>query len=122
MKLQVTKYMAIEFTEPNELLELMSEDEKIEFFQSLSCHESVFKHVSDQIIHGSTYDGYHASTSGVNESPVTAFDCAVREVAKKSSGVARREIEKLERALSHQKRQKEDWIKKYFDLEKELIK
>lgn len=116
MKLQVTKYLAIELTEPNELLELMSEEDKLAFMQSLSSSESVIKHVSDQIIIGCTEDGYSGSFSGVESKPHTALQTAVRDISINSSDIAKNEIESLQRALAVSEKVKDEYMNKYFDL------
>lgn len=116
MKLQVTKYMTIELTEPNELIELISEDDKVDFMQSLSCHDVIIKHVADQIIHGCTDDGYSGSETMVSESPSTPLQAARREIAVNASDVANKEIKALERALKHSKEQCDEWNRKYFEL------
>lgn len=120
MKLQVTKYLAIELTEPNELLELMDEDDKVEFMQSLSCHDSVFKHVADQIIHGCTEDGFHGSIAMVSDNPSTPLQKAQREVAMSLNDIARREINELAIAVKYHKEQADKWCKKYHELDDKL--
>ena len=115
MKLQVTKYLAIELTEPNELIELISDEDKIDFWQSLSCDDIIFKHVADQIIHGCTEDRYHATMSfGVE--PTQPLDVAIREVSKLSGDVAKREIEKLEARLEREVSEKDKYMDMYYEL------
>ncbi|ANI22053.1 hypothetical protein PP586_gp36 [Pseudoalteromonas phage vB_PspS-H40/1] len=116
MKLQVTKYLAIEITEPCELVELMSEEDKVEFMQSLSCHDSVFKHVADQIVNGFTVDGYHGGMTMVSDNPCTELQKAQRFVAKSVGEVHRREIEDLERAVKYHEEQANEWCEKYHSL------
>ncbi len=116
MKLQVTNYLAIELTEPNELLELICENDMIEFTQSLSCYDSVIKHVAEQIINGCTDDGYHGSKSSVDSEPHTALQIAVRDVSINSGEIARREIESLQRALAAAEKVRDEYSNKYWDL------
>lgn len=116
MKLQVTQYLAIELTDPNELIELIDEDDKVEFMQSLSCHDVVIRHVADQIIHGCTSGGYSGSEGTTSESPSTPLQKAKREVALSSSDIASREIRSLERALSSQKERFNELESKYYEL------
>lgn len=116
MKLQVTKYMAIELTEPNELIELISEDDKVDFMQSLSCHDVIIKHVADQIIHGCTDGGYSGSETMISESPSTPLQEARREIAINANDVAKKEIEGLQRALEYSKASCEEWQRKFYDL------
>lgn len=116
MKLQVTNYLAIELTEPNELLELMSEDDKLHFMQSLSSHEIIIKHVADQIISGCTEDGYSGSYSSVESKPHTALQTAVRDISINSGEIARKEIESLQRALAAAEKARDEYSNKYWDL------
>lgn len=116
MKLQVTKYLAIELTEPNELIELIDEDDKVEFMQSLSCHDVAIKHVADQIIHGCTSGGHSGSEGVISESPSTPLQKAKREIALSSSDIASREIRNLERALGSQKERFNELENKYYEL------
>ena len=115
MKLQVTEYLAIELTEPNELFELISDEDKIDFWQSLSCDRIIFKHVADQIIHGCTEGGYHATMSFGHE-PTEPLDVAIREVSKLSGGIAKREIESLEARLECEYLEKKKYMDMYYDL------
>lgn len=116
MKLQVTNYLAIELTEPNELLELMNEDDKLHFMQSLSSHEIIIKHVADQIINGCTEDGYSGSCSAVSSKPSTALQAAIREISINSSDIASGEIKSLQDALERMECLKDEYMNKYFDL------
>ena len=116
MKLQVTKYLAIELTEPCELVELMREEDKVEFMQSLSCHDSVIKHVAEQIVHGCTKDGFHGGITMVSDNHTTALQKAQREVAMSLSDIASREIKELERAVKYHKEQSNEWCEKYHEL------
>lgn len=120
MKLQVTKYMSIELTEPNELVELMSEDDKVEFMQSLSCHDSVINYVAQQIINGCTDDGFHGGVTSVSANPSTPLQNAQREVAKNSGDIARKEIESLEKALNNAVKSSDEWQDKYYELKNKI--
>ena len=116
MKLQVTKYLAIELTEPNELVELMSEEDKLHFMQSLSSHEIIIKHVADQIINGSTDDGYSGSFSMVKSKPDTALQTAIRDISINSSEIAKSEIESLQNTLAAAEKVRDEYMNKYYDL------
>ena len=119
MKLQVTQHLAIELTEPNELIELMEEGDKVDFMQSLSCHDSVIKHVADQITTGMTDGGYSGSETITQSKPSTPLQSARREVAKLSGDVAKKEIERLERELERMTEQRDEFQDKYFNLYRE---
>lgn len=116
MKLKVTDYLTIELTEPNELIELISDEDKLHFMQSLSCDEVIIKHVTDQLVHGCTEDGYHGSIGSNVSEPSTALDKAKREIAKSYSGFVRKEVARLEIELKRQKETSDEWINKYYDL------
>lgn len=116
MKLQVTTYMAIELTNPNELIELMEEQDKVEFMQSLACHDSVIKHVADQIVYGMTDGGYSGSETITEPEPSTPLQSARREVTNLSCDVARKEIERLERELKRKIEQCDEFQDKYYEL------
>ena len=112
----ISKYFSMEFSEPNELLELIEEEDKIHFLQSLSCHESVFVHVADQIISGCTENGYHGNIGEVQSTPKTSLQRAVRQIAKNSSAIADEQIAELERKLKELEKSNEEWRNKYYDI------
>ena len=116
MKITISKYFSMEFSEPNELLELIEDEDKIHFLQSLSCNESVFIHVADQIISGCTENGYHGSISEVQSAPNTALQNAVRIIAKNASVIADEQITELERKLKEMEKSNAEWQDKYYDI------
>lgn len=117
MKLQVTPYLSIDLTEPSELIELISDEDKLHFMQSLSCDDIIIKHVADQLVHGCTEDGYHGSLGGGNTSePSTPLDVAKREISKSYSDFVRKEITSLENELKRQEARTLEFTSKYYDL------
>ena len=112
MKLEINSYMSIEVTEPNELLELMSDDEQIELIESLSCRESVIKHVSDQLIHGCTENG-HSGWMSYGESPQTATQLAIRGLIENINNMAYQEIQRLESLVKGEKEATQYWVDKF---------
>ena len=116
MKITISKYFSMKFSEPNELLELIEDEDKIHFLQSLSCNESVFKHVADQIISGCTEGGYRASTGELQSTPNTILQNAVRIIAKNASAIADEQITELERKLKEVEDSSEEWRNKYYDI------
>jgi hypothetical protein len=116
MNIKISDYFSMHFSEPNELLELIEEEDKIQFLQSLSCHESVFVHVADQIIHGCTEDGYFSSTGEVHSTPNTDLQNAVRRIAKNSSEIANNQITELESKLKSMEESNKSWQDKYYDI------
>tara|TARA_R110000787_G_scaffold238339_1_gene344610 strand:- start:71 stop:439 length:369 start_codon:yes stop_codon:yes gene_type:complete len=116
MKITISKYFSMEFSEPNELLELIEDEDKIHFLQSLSCNKIVFKHVADQIISGWTENGYHGSIGEVQSTPNTIIQNAVRIIAKNASAIADDQITELEIKLKEVEESNSKWQRKYYDL------
>jgi len=116
MKLQVTKYLALELTEPQELIELISPSDLVEFTQALSCWDEVIKSVADQIINGQTKDGYCGSETPTQSTPSTPLQSVRRAIAINSSDIAKNEIESLQIALARMEELKEEYMNKYYDL------
>lgn len=112
MKLQINNSVSIEITEPNELIELMSDDEKLELIESLSCHEAVIKHVADQLIHGCTENGNSGSYS-YTETPSTARQIAMRELIENINTLACNEIKRLEDMVKTEKENTSYWVDMY---------
>ena len=84
------------------LLDYMSDQDKLDLAQRLSCEDEIIQHVVDQITEGATEDG----SCGIRIYPPQAcpshpLDMAVRQIAKASSDIAQREIDRLERAMQH---------------------
>ena len=99
MKLKINNYLEINVSEPNELIELMSPEEKLQLIESLSCHDEVIEHVVNQIseIHGRTENGNHGGTSGVLGS--SQIDKARIDIAIKSSEMASNIINDLKKEI-----------------------
>jgi len=116
MRIEISKYFAMEFSEPNELIELISEDDKVDFMQSLSCHEAVFNHVAEQIVNGCTDGGYSACIGEVQSTPNTNLQSAIRRVAKSASDIAKHQIGELELKLKRMEKSNSEWQSKYYDL------
>lgn len=92
------------------VLENLTNEEKVDLIETLSCEDAVINHISDQIIRGYTdqiYCGLRSLT--ISPDPTTALDKAIREISKASSELARKEIERLEEELKNVN-------KKYYDL------
>ncbi len=116
MKITISDNFSMQFSEPNELLELIDEEDRVHFLQSLSCQESVFVHVADQIINGCTEDGYFSSTGEVQSTPNTDLQLAVRRIAKNASEIADGQIVELERKLKAMEKSNAEWQDKYYDI------
>ena len=57
MKIQNAK-VTITLDNPNEILEAMGSKEKMEFFESLSCHDEIIEYVMQQVFEGYTQDNF----------------------------------------------------------------
>jgi len=83
------------------LLDSIPADDLAEFFESISTNERVIGHVTEQILNKWTENGYSGGYFVTASScPYYGLDKAWREVAKRSNEVAKREIERLEKALA----------------------
>lgn len=83
-----------------DLLRSLDEKSKLQAAEHLACHDEIIKHVVDQILDGFTEDGSRGYRCFLSEEePETALDWACREIAKRSSEVAKKEIEILERSI-----------------------
>lgn len=103
MTLSYNKDYKLEF-DFHELLRLVKDEEKVRLIEDLSCDEAIIKHVADQILDGFTENIYSgAEECGASHNPFCALDKARREISKRSSQIAKMEIEKLEKALKQTK-------------------
>jgi len=93
--------VTVTFNDPNDILELMDDKDKIDLIESLSCYNEVIKHVADQLVFGCTKNGSHGwISSGWNKNHGSALEKARNEIAKSASGQAKERIEYLEHELS----------------------
>jgi hypothetical protein len=114
MKITISDNFSMHFSEPNELLELIDEEDRIQLLQSLSCHESIFVHVADQIINGCTEDGYSNYIGEAKSTPNTSLQLAVRRIAKNASKIADDQIVELEEKLKAMEKSNAEWQDKYY--------
>lgn len=96
--------------DPIDFLSKMKGDDKIILIEALSCEDEIIQHVSDQIIHGCTENGWYGGKSFEGEAS-TPLDKAVRAVSEKSSDIAKKEIAKLKRIV----KAKEDSAQRAWD-------
>lgn len=90
-----------------DLLSNIAPEDKTELFKHIACDDQVITDVVAQILDGWTEDGWHGSklSEAVSEpAKWHAIDRAQREIAKRSGEVAKREIERLEKALTASKK------------------
>lgn len=98
-----------------DILSSLTGEQEQQLIEQLSCSDTIIKHVSDQIINGSTCEGYSGFIS-CDAGTSTALDHAVRAVAKSSSELATSEIESLELALKRATARADEYTNKYYDL------
>ena len=83
-----------------DICRVLPKEDKLKIIESLACDDDLIKHVTDQIVEGMTENGYYGSSyCAPSPEPYLALDAARRKVAKGSSEVAKKEIEKLEKEL-----------------------
>ena len=102
-----------------DVLEFIPKEDIAAHVEALSCHEQILAHVAEQIADGCTENGYFGSrfcTPEPDENSGTALDKAIRRVAKASGEVARKEIERLERALERAEKSRDEYMEKYHTL------
>lgn len=99
-----------------DILDNTDDDAKLEFIESLSCRESVIKHVVDQILNGQTENGFCGFKSLTESYPRDQIDKARREISKRSSEIAKEEIKRLEEALRKSQENVKEMDDKYWDL------
>jgi hypothetical protein len=102
-----------------DLLEYAPKEQIDALVEALSCNEQILDHVAAQIADGYTEYGYYGGrfcTPEPDENSGTALDKAIRRIAKASGEVSRKEIERLERALSYAEKSRDDYMSKYHDL------
>lgn len=105
IELEVNNGIKICIEEPNELLELMSGEDKVQLISSLSCHDEVITHVMDQVcsLHGCTEEGDSGWSSGVNGSQV--IDKARMKIAESASELSEDTIKELKNIIDEKNRQ-----------------
>ena len=89
--------------DPRRLLDCMDEEQKLDMVSHLSCDSNVIQNVVDQIIHGCFIPEGQGGWFGW-------IDAAQREIAKHSSEIYKREIERMEREVeAADERAKKGW-------------
>jgi hypothetical protein len=94
-----------------DLLDNIAPEDKSELLKHIACDSQVIADVVAQILDGWTEDGWHgrkAIEASANPPVWEAIDRAQREIAKRSGEVAKREIERLEKALSAEQKRRQD--------------
>jgi hypothetical protein len=108
MNLKYNKDGKLEF-ELHDLLSCAKDETRIELIESLSCDEAVLKHVVDQILDGWTENMFSGVTGFDHDStPRYGLDIARREISKRSSEVAAKTIEDLEKTIARLKKENQE--------------
>jgi hypothetical protein len=111
MKAKITKEgLCIDISE---LLDNIAPEDKKELFKHIACDDQVIRDVADQILDGWTEDGWHGTISTEAQAnteyrSTPAINAVRRDFAKRSSEVAKREIQQLEKALESAKKRVQD--------------
>ena len=83
-----------------ELLANTPKDQKAVMIEVMACDDDIIKHIVDQLLQGWTENDLAGSRNYTAiQNPKSGLDWACREIAKRSSEVARKEIERLETAV-----------------------
>jgi hypothetical protein len=99
----------------HELLQYVDKDSRIEMIESLSCDEEIIRHVADQIMNGFTKNCFSGGSEIIaSAEPTLALDRARRDIAKKSSDIAKLEIEKLEQSIKYWQEQYDRLLADYY--------
>lgn len=99
-----------------DLLSSMTDEQKLDLAERLSCEEVIIKHVADQIFDGLTGNGHSGAFSSGSAVHTYALMDAQRRIANESGDVAKREIETLQWRYEHAHAQSEKYKDAYFDL------
>lgn len=96
-------------------------ESQLSLIERLSCKDIVIKHVVDQILGYGTENGFSGCRNPEAKSNETdGLDWACREIAKRSSEVAAKEIKRLEEALQWQEIRCKCLIAESYELRKKL--
>ena len=87
----------------DDVLRLMSFEDKRRLADTLACNDDVIKFVTQQIIEGWTELGSHGIVSSAESEPYHGLPWAIRQVAVRANEIAAREIAALARALHVEK-------------------
>lgn len=98
-----------------ELLDRLSEGKKIELIESLSCQDSIIKHVSDQILTGWTENAYSGRIDYAIQQ-TSPLGKARQRVIELAPEVAREEIDRLKRFAKNAEEQQKKYEDMYYDL------
>ncbi len=97
------------------LLSALTDEQKRELVDSLSCEDAIIQDVAAQLLDGWTEQGSHGRKScGADSEPFSPLDKARRMLAMRAGDVALKEIEGLKRALCWAKANEQRYMDAYF--------
>lgn len=101
-----------------EAIRQLPDEQKRDAITVLACDDMVITMVGQQIVDGMTDDGSRGGLSCyANAEPYHGLDKVLRDVAKVSDDVARREIERLEQALAASEKQRLQYASELSELQ-----
>ena len=95
------------------LIHELPESRHIELAESISCSNAVITHVMDQVLDGSTENGFSGSWSTSYTEPLQEYRM---RIAKQSNDIAKKQIEELEKRLRSMKEERDKYSNMYFKL------
>ena len=116
--------MSIEFDDKNnviftvnyhDMMEALSNEQKIELVESLSCEDAVIKHVMDQVIEGWTENGHHGSKRG-GANPSTQLEYCRDNLRKVGNRLLIKEVNRLRDMLEDKRSHYESGWNEYHKL------
>lgn len=99
-----------------DLLNQMTDEQKLDLVERLSCEEAVIKHVAEQIFDGLTENCHSGAFATGSPSHTTALMDAKRRIANESGEVAEREISLLQSRYEHADAAYKKYMDAYFEL------
>jgi len=99
----------------DDLMRQIPEDKVRGIVEVLSCNEELIDFVMEQVFGACTENGYYSGRAVIaTEDPTCALDRACRRVAKESGEVAKKEIERLEKALAYERARNGELVDKLY--------
>lgn len=104
-----------------EFLDSLSDEKSIELAESLSCQDVVIKHVTDQLFHGCTENGYHG-TKRFGVEPSTQLELSQEKIRKLGNRLLIKEVDRLRSKLEDKSNHYESGWNEYHKLFNQTIK
>ena len=99
-----------------DLLNQMTDEQKLDLVERLSCEEVVIKHVAEQIFDGLTENGHCGAFSSGSPSNTTALMDARMRVANEAGEVATSQIAGLQSKYEYSYKLYGEYMDAYFEL------